>query len=262
MINIILYRGIVGILIGMCTIPFFQNRCKSSQKHIDGKLNSIMVFSSIPLVDLEDGEINVLVDSFYIYNYGDNVLYQIPEIYLPRRTTIDTNGNVINREFLESEIKFHYWLFKSGDSVGLRFDTLGSNTGTRFDIDSLIDSKTSFKQGISLDSYQLIEKITDPLNNFFSEKYIPKVKSDSSPDTSTLYFSNDFNDVGFSFAKALDLQKKSKLYKFRIIFNPIPKGKYAFDVPKRELLLEIRKPAIKNAEQILELFKNFERATN
>ena len=261
MINIILYRGIVGILIGMCTIPFFQNGCKSSQKQIDGKLNSIMVFSSIPLVDLEDGEFNVLVDSFYIYNYGDIVLYQIPGIYLPRRTTIDTNGNVINREFLESEIKFHYWMFKSGDSEGLRFESLGSNRGTKFDVDSLIDSKTSFKQGISLESYQKIETNMDSLNEFFSEKYIPKIKGDTSPDTSSLYFSNHFNDVDFSFAKALDLQKKSKLYKFRIIFNPIPKGKYSFDVPRRELLFEIRKPQIKNTEQILELFKNFETAT-
>ncbi len=224
---------------------------------MNAKMSSIMVFSSIPTVDIDDGKIFMLIDSFYIYNYKDYILYQCPEMYEYSNIKTDSSGNIIDQEFIRSEIKSHYWVFKAGDSTGTRFDSLGSNASSKFKVDSLIDAKTSFKQGISLDSYQLFEKITDSADHSFTEKYVPKVKMETTPDSSFLYFRSDWESVNFSFAKSLDLKKRSKLYKFRIIFNPIPKGKYAFDVPRRELLLEIRKPEIKNSEQILELFKKF-----
>ena len=240
---------------GITTIPFSYESCKTSRTQITERVSYIMVSSSIPTVDIHNKKIVVLVDSFYVYNYENYVLYRIPETYVYTNTTTDTNGNVINRKILRSEIKSHYWAFKAGDSTGLRFDSLGSNVGTKFNIDSLIDEKTSFKQGISMESYRLFDKITDSADHFFMEKYVPKVKDKTTPDSSFLYFRDDWDDVNFSFAKDLDLQKKSKLYKFRIVFNPIPKGEYPFDVPRRELIFEIRKPELKNSEQILELFK-------
>lgn len=228
-------------------IHFSQKTCKSTHKQVNEKLGSILVFSSLPFLNAAGGEIQMMIDSFYIYNHEDYVLYQIPEVYHYTKTTVDTTGNVIEKKFLGSEIKFNYWVFKTGDSIGLRFNSLDTDTTSRFNIDSLIDSKTSFKQGITLESYQLIEENADPANKSFSEIYIPKIKEgNTSPDTSILYFSNEFNAVNFSFAKDRDLQKKSKLYKFRIIFNPIPKGEYAFDIPRRELLFEIRKPQVEN----------------
>jgi hypothetical protein len=251
-IRIISLKGIIALLAALPIIPFPNNCCETSGGN---ELNTIMVFSSVRAVQESDGKLYSAIDSFYIHSYEQYIMYQIPEIFEYWNASMDKQGTIKDRKFVGSEARFKYYVFKIGDASGYGFDSLGSKVASKFNVDSLVDTKTIFKQGISLDSYQLFKKITDSAAHFLTEKYVPKVKGKTTPDSSFLYFRNDWDDINFSFAKDLDLQKKSKLYKFRVVFNQIGKREGSFDVPRQELIFEIRRPEIKNPEQILELFK-------
>ncbi len=261
MLNTITFKGIIGMLLGISIIPFFQEDCSSPNKKQTDELNSIMIFVSFPIYP-EHGESFISKDSFYIHFYRNCTMYQIPELYVSTLTRVDTLGNIIDKKILSSNTKFHYWIYKNGDSSGLRFDTIGTEINSKFKVDSLIEEKTPFKEGISMDSYRLWEKLIDSAKHFITEKYVPEVKTETTPDSSFLYFRNDWSDINFSFANKLDIQKKAKLYKFRMLFNPIPKGKNTVDIPGREIIAEIRKPSVQNREEIIQLFENFKKAKN
>ena len=76
------------------------------------------------------------------------------------------------------------------------------------------------------------------------------------------YYSKDFKNIDYSFSKEQDSIKKMKLFKVRFIYNPTPKGKYLFPVPKREFLFELKKVPGLNSKEIIEFVERFKKSEN
>jgi hypothetical protein len=212
------------------------------------------------MVDKEKGGLINLIDSFFIFYYEDMILYRIPEIVEFSKFTSDSNDNIKNQKFIRTETRYSYCIFKKGEATGLLYDSLTSTNYLQFSTDSLLEEKTIFKQGISMESYNISESDTYNDNSILLEKYIPKIKKDETfPDSSYLYFNKELNKINFSFSGKLDSLKGMRLYKFKIIYNPIPKGIYAFNVPRRELVFEFNEEPVSNPKQIVDFFESYKK---
>jgi hypothetical protein len=94
-------------------------------------------------------------------------------------------------------------------------------------------------------------------NGDIAETYIPRIKEDVSfPDSMYFYYS-DFMKIDYSFSKQLDSIKGKKLYQVRMIYNPLSKGVFPFDAPRREYLFEMKKLEVTN--EIIHLIKKSEK---
>jgi len=242
-------------------ISLLHFSCSSVLKsHTKNKLNLIKVTSKIQMVDKEKGKLINLIDSFFIFYYENLILYRIPEIIEFSKFTSDSNNNIINQKFIRAETRYSYCIFKKGESTGLLYDSLTSKNFSQFSTDSLLEEKTIFKQGISMEPYNIVESVTLNNDSVIFEKYIPKIKKDETfPDSSYLYFNKEFNKIGFSFSRKLDSLKGMKLYKFKIIYNPIPKEIYAFNVPRRELVFEFSEETVFNPKEVVDFFESYKK---
>lgn len=142
----------------------------------------------------------------------------------------------------------------------MRYDSFGASKGLSFNVDSLLKDKIVKNDVFYIPNDSLVETVNGIDGYSMLKKYVPKIKYDDSyADSSYLYFSDNLRDVKHSFSPLLDSTEKMKLCKVIFVYNPIPKGKYDKDMPRRQMLFEIKKITIDEPEKIITLFERFKR---
>ena len=207
---------------------------------------------------IDNGAFIHVEDSFIVSYYQDLILYQAPYTYEVTSPTV--KNDTIEEKIISSEIRHKYFLYKANSPTGCKYDSLNALSNRFFSVDSFLAAK-AFAKSKFYDKANdtLIEATTDQKTKVFTEKYIPRARYDETyPDSTYMYFSDhQLENVAFSFSKYLDSVKNKKLLKVIFIHNPIPKakGKSLFDVPRRELIFEMKETQLTNSIEIIDFFE-------
>lgn len=234
----------------------FLSYCSTIKKNSNQSLKTITIVSNYDFVMIDNGAFIHVEDSFIVSYYQDLILYQVPYTYEVTKPTV--KNDTIEEDVINSEIKYKYFIYKANSTTGYKYDSLNALSSRLFSVDSFLAAKAFAKSKLyDKTNDTLIEATTDQKTNVFTEKYIPRVKYDETyPDSSYMYFSDrELKNIEFAFSRYLDSLKNKKLFRVVFIHNPIPKGEYSFDVPRRELIFEMKETQLINSRGIIDFFE-------
>ena len=217
------------------------------------------LISKIEMFNASDKNIYMLKDTVKIIYYNDLTILNIPYTNQASILEIDEDGELYDHS-LTTTIQYKLFIYQNQKRYGLLYDSLGDNTPEKLSVDSILVNWT-FKNfdfyDENSDSLISIEKEVD---NGLLKKYIPKQKPDLSyPDSTYLFFSRRFERLKFSFSKKLDSISKLKLFKVKMIYNPLLDEKNVITVPKREYLFKVKKAEVSNSRLIVDFIKENEK---
>lgn len=225
------------------------------QNKLPGAIKSYTVVTSFDFVTLENGEFINTQDSFHVTYYQNFILYMVPKVYT--FSTVTIKGDTIHEKLVSSRIAYNYFVYKNSDNFGYRFDSLEAESSQVFSVDSFLEKEAYSKFTFyNKTNDTLVASKTNRKGNELIEKYIPRIKYDETyPDSTFLYFRNEKMKYNyFSFSHYLDSLKNRKLFKIVITFNPIPKGIYSFDVPRRNMIFELKQIRATDEEKLIKFF--------
>jgi len=256
MINL-LYNAIVKFALStFMAMALFLGYCSAIKKNRNQSPRTITVITNYDFVKLDTGEFIHIEDSFKVSYYQDLILYHVPYTY--EVTKLFVKNDTIEEQIISSEIRYKYFIYKGNHPVGYKYDSLSALNNQAFSIDSFLTAE-AFGKSKFFDKANdsLIESTTDQKTKVLTEKYIPRIMYDETyPDSSYMYFSDHLlKNIEFSFSRYLDSVKNKKLFKVIFIHNPIPKGKYPFDVPRRNLIFEMKETQLINSTEIIDFFE-------
>lgn len=233
------------------------SQCGSSFKTIqEDKIDGIKILFVVPM-PLDLNNIQQVSDSIFVFFYKNYTAYKIPYLHTYNIIQEDKSGHILSQRAVP-EIRYKYFCYTNGNSIGIRYDSASAITGTVVSVDSFIN-----KYGVGtfalpenyLGSYQLVSSKTgtDQLVQFYAAKNIIDPQS---YDSVYLYFSKKFNMIPFSLAVGTDICDHKKLNRIRYLFN----SRYDIDrsmmIPKREIALEMQKTnASQEHNEIRNIFK-------
>lgn len=229
--------------------------CGSLRKRPSDLSKTIIVNIHCDFVRLYDHEFVHVDDSFKISYFNDLILYQIPygfdsSIFIKKHDTME-------EKIVKEEVRYRFFVYKAGRPTGYRFNSIEARDPQLFSVDSFLNAKAFAsalfydKLNDSLVKTEIIEK-TDIL----IERYIPRIRYDDTySDSSYLYFSRNMKNIPFTLSPFLDSTRKEKLLRVVLVYNPVAKGKYEFDVPRRQLDFEIKESFLTNPKEMIDLFE-------
>jgi hypothetical protein len=208
------------------------------------KTKTVVTFS-IPIIH-QDGQSEVVTDSFSVINHNEYFLYELPYIRSVENET----------ELLSVTVKFNYLLHKKGARYGFFFDSLSSNKPRKMLVDSILSSKIFY-------NFQFYDNKNDSLvetckieNESVVEKYVPKIKYDQSyPDTSYFYYTDKQLNIDYSFSSELENIKKKKIFKAEMLYKSQWYEGFNFKAPERKFSFALKETTVTNEEDILEFLK-------
>ena len=234
----------------------FLSYCSATKKHSNQPLRTITIVTNYDLVMIDNGELIHIEDSFRVSYYQDLILYQVPYLYEVTKPIF--KNDTIEEKIISSEIRYRYFIYKTNNPLGYKYDSLNALSNRLFSVDSFLTAKAFAKFNFyNKENDSLIETTTDRKTKILTEKYIPRIKYDETyADSSYRYFSDhQLKNIEFSFSRYLDSTKNKKLFKVIFIHNPIPKGTYSFYVPRRNLIFEMKETLLINSAEIIAFFK-------
>ena len=233
--------------------------CSAIKKNSNQPVRTITVIANYDFVMADSGKLIHVEDSFKVSYYQDLILYHVP--YTNEVSKLFVKNDTIEEEIMSSDIRYKYFIYKTNSTMGYRYDSLNARGNRLFSVDSFLTAKAFAKfKFYNKENDTLIETVIDQKTNVQLEKYIPRIKYDETyPDSSYRYFSDLFKNVKYSFSENLDSIKNKKLFKVIFIHNPIPKGKYLFDVPRRNLIFEMKGTLLINSTEIIDFFERVKR---
>jgi hypothetical protein len=256
MINLLYNTTVKSAFRDFMTMVLFLSYCNSVNKNSYKSIKTITIITNLDFVMVDKGELIHVEDSFRVFYYQDLILYQVPQIYEVTHPLV--RNDTIEEKIISSEIRYKYFVYKVTSPFGYKYDSLSARSRQLFSVDSFLSSKAYAKFKFYDEANDtLVQTIIDQKTKIVTEKYLPRIKYDETyPDSSYRYFSDyQLKNVEFSFSKYLDSIKNKKLFKVIFIYNPIPKGKYPFDVPRRSLIFEMKKTLFINTTEIIDLFE-------
>ena len=238
------------------------NYKKHIDEHSDRDWSSIYVINSFDFFKTDDGQSIPYKDSLNIVYHHDVVLLIFP--YSLVTYTMNTPGDKSTGEqkLTSHKIKQKYLIYNIKSKLGKWYDSINAVKPVVVSVDSILRQK-ALKGFPFFNSTNdtLISSVYSRTGNIFQEKHTYKVKKDDSYcDSIFYYFNNDLKTIPFSYSRDLDSLRNSKVYKIKMIYNPIPKGKYAFPVPERQFNFQFQKVDIPNKNEIYLFIKDFERS--
>ncbi|GGI28693.1 hypothetical protein GCM10008119_33910 [Pedobacter mendelii] len=161
---------------------------------------------------------------------------------------------------LKTDTLYKYFLFKRFKKSGILIDSLRTKTSQIFSVDSLIKLKGWDRaETYNVDNLKLNEVVkNNHLGWTVSEKYSnpsKNLKDENEPDSVYLFFDRTLNNVPFSFSHKIDKDKKAKLSKIILVFNPKKTEGFDRTIPRREFSFEIVKVQLKDRRQVIDLFE-------
>ena len=256
MINLFYNTVIKFALHAFMVMVLFLCYCSATNRNSNQPLKTITIIANYDFIMADNGDIIHVEDSFRVSYYRNLILYQIPEIHEVTKPIF--KNDTIEEKVISSEIKYKYYMYKLYSLLGYKYDSLNEQSNRCFTVDSFLIAEAFAKfRFYDKENDSLVERTTDPKTKIVTEKYIPRTKYDETyPDSSYKYFSDDeLRNVDFSFSKYLDSIRRKKLIKVPFVHNPIPKGKYAFDVPQRNLIFELKKTVLTNSPEVIDFFE-------
>ncbi|MBB6002845.1 hypothetical protein [Arcicella rosea] len=211
-------------------------------------IDKVTLEINIPNVVFNKGKVSVSDNkkTFSIYTINQYNIYEF-QVY-----GTDSLSNVINTS------KKEYFIYKQGMRNGLFYSKYFPYRN-QYNVDSVLKIR-AFKGN---------EKLFELVNNFANDKrvntlkdgvieetFIIKNKKDRTfPDTLIYSYSKKFNSLRYSFSERIDKEHSGKLFKCRGVFNMQQYSGENITIPKRELLVEIKKDTVTNNK---ELFQNLD----
>ena len=241
----------------ICALVFIFSCC--IMQNDNSELKTVRYTSEIKDYFL-DGTMEKSTMNLDITYYKKYTLYAVPSISYVLKNSVIKGDTVLNEIVPGNDTTYTYFIIKDKAEEGQRYATLTSLKGTKFKLDSLLelinlDSSNLKVFGIDLGKpYKVFKE-----HKKISEVYLDRTKN--GVDTIYRYFDESLNGLKFSFSPSLDKQKKSKLYKTKLVqfyFDENNNSKQRI-VNKTEVVDEIKPMKITNKENLLSFFERFEK---
>jgi hypothetical protein len=202
------------------------------------KIIGLKVIMSTPILE-GPNKIQYLIDSHFVFNYGNLVIYKIPYTHTNNIIQIDSSGNVIGQKSIPINL-YKYFLYNKNDLEGFQYDSINTNAGIKISVDSFLD-KYSVSSFLLRDDFLDRNTLTDSIVSSFGEKKVYATKNKAnrfSNDSMELYFSNSIiNRTSFSLMPKTKDPNFNKLYKLVYIYNATLKETHSIELPKRYLTI-------------------------
>lgn len=199
---------------------------KSLNTHINEPVEQLMIVWEIP--QLIDGKV-LMID------LSDSILYIKKEkinIYLAvnRNDSINLDGQEqngkgnINLQTQNFRRVLAYYLFRDGDSIGIKYNLGEQVSSSPFIVDSFLRRKTFLDMEIWNTNNSLVKVEKKPDGSIFRETYVPIINEPNTVenplfDSLYCYYSKDTFQSKISFSKILEERNKLKLVKVVYVFN-------------------------------------------
>jgi hypothetical protein len=192
--------------------------CKSQKNTI--KSNTVLKITAEFQVPDVNGESMVIRDSQYIVYANPYLIHVFPQLHVTMKEEEDVHGNITLDTILSETIKNMYFIYKKGDTYGIKFDSLQVSKGTALSVDSFLRRRFHIDESIIFrKSDSLIGKAER--DNQIIECYFRKVKGPGyEHDTSYLTMSPHFKSFPYSVTPLLDSVWNMRVIEIRLIFNP------------------------------------------
>lgn len=195
------------------------------------------------------------LDMIYFKNY---IMYSVPSIPYILKKSIIKGDSVLNILVPSTDTVYTYYVIENKKKNGIKYNSLNSSKGDKFKLDSLLQRKNIGYSRLKIFSIDLGKPYkVDKKNGKISEVYLDSVKQ-GMVDTIYRFFDKDLNDLEFSFSKSLDKKMRSKLYKIKLVQLNTDTAKRQHFIKRTEVIDEVRRIKIRNAAEVLGLFKRFE----
>jgi hypothetical protein len=235
--------------------------CSVTETHKNkNNLRAITVHTNMPVLSPAGNEFVTFSDSLNIYYYEDLVLFEHPYINEFLNFVTNPDGDVVRQDLIKTEMKYSYFIYQSNSVKGYRYDSLTAQQGHRLLVDSFFKTKGLYTTSVyDKKNDSLVETVRLKDGNIL-EKYVSKIKYDEGyPDSTFFYFTGFYQNIPYSFSKALDSVKHKKIYNVKLIHNPLPKNVFGFEAPRREFIWHLNEMSISNPKQIISFFQRFKR---
>ncbi len=237
----------------------------SCAQHKKGSnIRSVQLISEMPMPK-DDSSIIYTSDTLILSYYNDNIVLQFTTVNQHTYTEFDKDGNTLKDSLVSWETVSSYFIYKKGDSHGLKYSAITSK-GIKIQVDSflrktlIMNFEQSFSDIVKEDS--IVQVINASKNTELVEKYIPKTKIDQTYNDSTIVYYSDFPNIDFSFSKFLDSTRKKKVTKvvLKYNYNPAAYGYFA----RAEKTMTVRMKDLGNTipNSYLEMIKKFDSDSN
>lgn len=201
--------------------------------------------------------------SFKIAHYNNWTLYEVQSIK-GNVTTEFVGDSIVNKMYPSKDFITRYFVIKNGAKTGIKYDSLVTALPRKFRLDSLLEMLTINEgnlKGFGMDQGKPTKVKIEGANDIvLIEQYFAK-EGTSTIDSIYRYYDKRLNDIGFSFSKKLDSEKKSKLHKISYIFLPNKNGALS---NRSEIDFEIKKVSVERKDQkkLSEVFNRFKNDSN
>lgn len=235
---------------------FFINSCnkKSATQSLQ-----IIRYNSDFKDYFSDGTIENSTTNLIIAYYKTYILYGVPSTSFILKKSSLNRDTIFNELIPSNDTTYTYFVLEENAKIGRRYDSLSSSNGSNFKPDSLfelinIDSANLKIFSVDLGKPYKITKEKDKILEVFLNHTV------NGTDTIYRYFDKGLSDLQFSFSQLSDTQKKSKLYKTRMVqFSPNTNYKPTQSfVIRTDITDEIKRLKIDNQTPIIKLFEKFE----
>jgi hypothetical protein len=216
---------------------------------------ALIMYESTDLANSQNGELMTISDSLTVLYLKNYIIYKIGRPVGNSIVNVDKDYNFLNEKYLPEYTLYDFYLYKKGDST-IREHQTYNNIDTTINYQKFFQGKPVLYASniFDLDKYVLVSKRSIELGEIWL--YIPKSKPDDTyDDTTFVYFSKISPSGNISLCPKLEAQEHKRVVKLIFLYNPIPKGRYSFPVPKRQYIFEIIQASIKDEKELLEFFK-------
>lgn len=222
--------------------------CGSQLKKVS-ETTCYQFFARFPELNEEGRVVSYDSMSMFIYIENDMVVYQLPFIYMKRRTG--------EKEFTKQRL-YHYFVREKNNNWGYNFDEVRIRDNRRMPLDSVL-TKAGYLNLKVYDYFKkykltLAERTGNPEEGFLEEKYTYQEPSDTTIlGTFSFSYTDQLNELNYSLSPELDSINKLKLFKFRVNMNARYIPGYNITIQQSERYNEIKKVPVQNAAT----FKNY-----
>jgi hypothetical protein len=218
-------------------------------------ITGVKVTQAFPIINNKGKLEGYDTSSSYIYYNKNLVLYKLPYQY----NSFNTNGILDT-----SETRYHFFVYKKGDSVGYDYDIHKFPSGIRITTDSIFKQAWVIQNKvypIILDNKStLISKHENRDSGMLYELYSIKGKTDTTRSGSIfLGFTNRLKNVNYSLSEELDSINKMKLVKVKIVADERYFKDYNVTMDRYEISRWMEKISGDNDKKILDYFQRYKR---
>jgi hypothetical protein len=213
-------------------------RCTSPGQIQLETVKSLAFVYAAPTLDINTGKIVWGTYNIKMHKIGPWRIYEAPGRYMDKSTIL----------------YYNYCIFKEGDAMAYKYDSLNALTSTLIQPDTFVKKKSLYPVEPRIGDQKLCGKIDSA--GIIIEKYIYTPRPDQSyPDTSYFYFSAAYNHFFYSFFDSLDRARKMKLYRYWFHYKGDDPAEYKEPWPAKDMFWELMEVKAENEQKLLDFME-------